>query len=81
MIEETPVKERAQKNESTGAGSSSPLDGFSYEPHRRQFQAIAEAIKNNEIPPVSGEDSLRSLAIVLGVYTSAKMNKVIYVES
>ena len=80
MIEEIPVKKSTQKNEGTGAGSSSPMDGFSYEPHRRQFEAIAEAIKNNEIPPVSGEDSLRSLAIVLGVYASAKMNKVISIS-
>lgn len=80
MIEETPVNESGQKTERTGAGSSSPLDGFSFEPHRRQFEAIAKAIINNEIPPVSGEDSLRSLAIVLGVYASAKNNKEIYVE-
>ena len=59
-----------QPKESTGA--SSPLGGFSVEPHKKQFEAIASAIEKNETPVVSGEESLKSLAIVLAVYKSAE---------
>ena len=55
-------------------GSSSPLGGFSIEPHKKQFEAIVNAINTNSTPPVSGEDSLKSLAIVLAIYESSKLN-------
>jgi predicted dehydrogenase len=63
-----------------GAGSSSPLAGFSIEPHRDQFDAIAEAIEINENPPVAGEESLKALAIVLAIYESAKTNKPVVLD-
>ena len=56
-------------------GSASPLTGFSIEPHKNQFEAIARAIHNNEEPPVSGEEGLKSLAIVLAIYESSKSGK------
>ena len=56
------------------SGASSPLAGFSPEPHRFQFEAIADAISRGEEPPVSGRDSLKSLAIVLAIYESSKSN-------
>lgn len=59
------------------SGSSSPLGGFSITPHKKQFDAIAEAIYNQTDPPVSGEESLKSLAIVLGIYESAKNNTLV----
>lgn len=59
-----------EKEEATG--SSSPLAGFSIEPHKKQFEAIVDAIHNNQTPPISGEDSLKSLAIVLAIYESSK---------
>lgn len=71
-------KENSTTKELSGAGSSSPMDGFSFDAHQRQFDAIANAIRNNEIPPVSGEESLRSLAIVLGIYESARTNTKIH---
>ncbi len=74
LAKESSAKEDSIKKEASGVGSSSPLDGFSFEPHKRQFEAIAEAIQNNKIPPVSGEESLKSLAIVLAIYESAKTN-------
>ncbi len=61
-------KKRAQA--STGAGS--PLAGFSIEPHKKQFGAIADAILRGEQPPLSGEEAMRSLAVVLSVYQSAE---------
>lgn len=53
-------------------GSSSPFQGFSVQPHLDQFKAIVNAIDKNEQPPVSGKESLKSLAIVKGIYESAE---------
>ncbi len=61
---------RQEKGKSMGA--SSPLQGFSIEPHKKQFEAIANAISKGHEPPVSGKESLKSLAIVLGIYESSK---------
>ena len=63
------------------AGSSSPLGGFSTEPHRLQFEAIANAIVNGAAPPVSGADSLKSLAIVQAIYESAKTGQAIDMDT
>jgi predicted dehydrogenase len=66
------------KNNATGA--SSPLAGFSIIPHRKQFKAIAEAIFKGGKPPVSGEESLKSLAIVQAVYESSKTKLPVDIE-
>ncbi len=58
----------------TASGASSPLEGFSADPHKFQFEAIADAIREGREPPVSGKDSLKSLAIVLAIYESSKTN-------
>ncbi len=63
-----------EKKEIPSSGSSSPLGGFSIEPHKKQIEAITDAIHNKRTPVVSGEDSLRSLEIVLALYESAKTN-------
>ena len=70
----------SETEEKFGSGSASPLAGFSIEPHRDQFDAIAEAIEKNETPPVSGEESLKALAIVLAIYESSKTNKPIKID-
>lgn len=62
----------AEEKESKASGASSPLAGFSPDPHKFQFEAIADAIRRGEEPPVSGKDSLKSLAIVLATYESSK---------
>ena len=56
------------------SGASSPLDGFSIEPHKKQMESIAKAILTQKEPSVSGKESLKSLAIVLGIYESNKSN-------
>lgn len=63
-----------QEINSTASGASSPLAGFSIDPHRFQFEAISDAINEGREPPVSGKESLKSLAIVLAIYKSAKSN-------
>ena len=64
----------------TGAGSSSPLAGFSIDPHKDQFDAIAGAIEKDGEPPISGEESLKALAIVLAIYESSKTNMPVNLE-
>lgn len=59
-------------NDSGKSGASSPLQNFSVEPHQNQFEAIIDAIRIDNSPPVSGEESLESLAIVLAIYESAR---------
>ncbi|MEN8193269.1 MAG: Gfo/Idh/MocA family oxidoreductase [Bacteroidota bacterium] len=73
-------KENNNEDIQVGMGSSSPLAGFSIHPHKDQFDAIAKAIEKNEIPPVSGEESLKALAIVLAIYESSKTNKPIILD-
>ena len=71
------------KNEDSGAkpaGSSSPLGGFSIEPHKNQFEAVVNAINNKKTPPVSGEDSIKSLAIVWAIYESSKTNAIVNLD-
>jgi predicted dehydrogenase len=67
-----------EKGEASGAAS--PFSGFSYEPHKLQFEAIAQAILRGKQPPVSGEESMKSLAIVLAVYESSKTNRPVYMD-
>ncbi len=62
------------------SGTSSPLASFSFEPHKKQFEAIAENIANKGVPPVSGEESLKSLAIVMAIYKSAKTNTIVNID-
>ncbi len=63
------------------SGSSSPLGGFSIEPHKKQFEAIVNAINNNTTPPVSGEESMKSLSIVLALYESSRTNTVVNLDN
>lgn len=69
-----------EDNETKASGASSPLAGFSIEPHKKQFEAIVDAINTNSTPPVSGEESLKSLAIVLAIYESSKLNSVVKLD-
>ncbi len=71
-------EDKETKGKSSGA--SSPLAGFSPDPHRFQFEAIADAIHSGKEPPVSGKDSLRSLAIVLAIYQSAATRQLVNMD-
>ncbi len=63
-----------KENYKNSTGANSPLSGFSIEPHKTQFETIVNSINSNISPPVSGEESLKSLAIVLAIYESSKTN-------
>jgi predicted dehydrogenase len=69
-----------QDEKGPASGAASPFGGFSNEPHLKQFEAIAEAISDEREPPVSGVESLKSLAIVLAIYESSKINKMVYID-
>jgi predicted dehydrogenase len=68
-------KEPPQTEPSPGARR-----GYSLKPHQRQFEAIVEAIKANQDPPVSGDESLKSLAIIQGIYESARTLKTVIMD-
>jgi UDP-N-acetyl-2-amino-2-deoxyglucuronate dehydrogenase len=61
---------KVEKENTTG--SSAPMQNFSLLAHKNQFLAILDALRNNEQPPVSGEESLHSLAVVAAIYESAQ---------
>ncbi|MEX0648261.1 MAG: Gfo/Idh/MocA family oxidoreductase [Balneolaceae bacterium] len=66
--------------EKDSAGASSPLAGMTYENHKQQYDRILEAIQNDYTPPVSGEESLQSLAVVEAIYRSAKEGRQVDIE-
>jgi UDP-N-acetyl-2-amino-2-deoxyglucuronate dehydrogenase len=53
-------------------GSSSPLAGFSNTHHAEQYRNIFKHLDADLQPPVSGEESLKSLAFVQAAYMSAE---------
>ncbi len=54
-----------------GAGSSSPLQGLTFDHHAAQYREIFDRIDEGLSAPVSGEESLNSLAFVQAAYLSA----------
>ncbi|MGP8323914.1 MAG: Gfo/Idh/MocA family protein [Methanosarcinaceae archaeon] len=78
--ESSDENEKSENVDAKSAGSSSPLGGFSIEPHKKQFETIVDAINNNEKPPVSGEESIKSLEIVMAIYESSKTNAMVNID-
>lgn len=62
------------------AGADSPLGGMDIINHLRQFDQILDAFAGNEDPIVSGEESLKSLAIVEALYTAAEEDRVVFID-
>jgi len=62
-------------------GSSSPLAGFSNSHHAEQYRQIFEQMDAGQQPPVSGEESLNSLAFVQAAYLSAEQGKPVQPDS
>ncbi|GEO25359.1 oxidoreductase [Alicyclobacillus acidoterrestris] len=48
--------------------------------HRRQFEDMIEAIRENKEPLVNGEESLKVLRLILAMYESARTNRPIYLS-
>ncbi len=68
--------EPAPVSASVDSGASDPM-AISLEPIKRQFLDFGNAVKNKTNPLVDGEQGLRALQIVLGVYESARSGKVV----
>jgi len=60
------------EKKSGSTGSSSPLAGFSNNHHAEQYRQIFDHLDAGSQPPVSGEESLNSLAFVQAAYKSAE---------
>lgn len=71
----SPEDEESSVGEGGSSGAESPYSGFSSEPHQHQLGAIVQALREGSPPPVSGEESLKSLAIVRAIYLSAREGK------
>ncbi|UCD37857.1 MAG: Gfo/Idh/MocA family oxidoreductase [Fidelibacterota bacterium] len=80
-IENADGSRKDSKEESHPELSAGAQKGFSAVPHQRQFEAIVEAIKKGTDPPVSGDEALKSLAIVLGIYESSRTQQPVYLSS
>lgn len=63
--------DRKQGGAKKSGGAASPLDGFTPENHRKQYDQILDAVRNDGIPVVSGEESLKSLEFVEALYKSS----------
>jgi len=74
-------QEAPLENEDEAAGAASPLDGMSVINHQRQFERIFKAFASGGEAVVSGEESLKSLAIVEAIYRASDRNKLVQVDS
>lgn len=74
-------EEETNIEESSGAGASSPLAGMSNNNHKKQYDQILPAFLNDNEPVVSGQNSLKSLAFVEGLYLSVEENRAVYPDT
>ena len=58
------------QTENPGGGSSDPM-GIGYELHKKQIRDVADAIRQDRRPLIDGEEGLKSLKVVEGIYRSA----------
>lgn len=61
-------------------GASDPLAGMTANHHKKQYDQILDAFQNDRVPIVSGEESLKSLAVVEALYKSAERQEVVHME-
>ncbi|MCW9706848.1 Gfo/Idh/MocA family protein [Fodinibius salsisoli] len=58
--------------EMSGAGADDPMAGMSHDNHRKQYDQILKAFREDTEPVVSGKESLKSLAFVEALYKSSE---------
>lgn len=61
-----------------GGVSSPAISGIN---HQIQLREIFTSIQNGKDPEVNGEEGLKSLKIVLGIYQSSKQRRIIYLDN
>lgn len=64
----TSIKEEAD------SGASDPM-AITHDRHKRQFEDMVEAIRENREPIVNGEEGRKSLALIQAIYYSSKLGK------
>jgi UDP-N-acetyl-2-amino-2-deoxyglucuronate dehydrogenase len=62
---------------SNGSGFSDPM-AIGHHLHLEQFRDFIEAVKNDREPLVNGQEARKSLALILGIYESSKINGPVY---
>lgn len=67
---------RAKFSQSAVGGGAGGRE-ISHEGHRRQFQDMADAVREGRAPGVSGEDGRRAVEIILGIYQSARTGRTV----
>jgi UDP-N-acetyl-2-amino-2-deoxyglucuronate dehydrogenase len=77
-LDDEQPKERNEEVEA--AGAASPLSGMSVINHQRQFEQILNSFADGDEPVVSGEESLKSLAIVEAIYKAANEGRKVFVD-
>lgn len=78
--DEPPSKEKSAKKNKTAMGASSPLAGFIENHHLTQYKEIFHCLRNGKQPPVSGSESLRSLALAEAAYRSSEEGRAVLPE-
>lgn len=68
----TGEEQNQNEGESEGAGAASPFAGFSVEPHKQQYADILQAIREGRESSVPGEEALKSLGIIQGIYSASR---------
>lgn len=63
---------RVRYSSSTSPGGSTGAATIDYIGHEKQYSDIASAIKEHSAPFVTGEEALRSVRVIEGLYKSAK---------
>ena len=66
-------------SKATSAGAASPMAGFKGSHHLAQYRAILDQLNRGVDPVVTGEESLKSLAMVEAAYASADREKAVSV--
>lgn len=81
-FQKKPEADQPEEPEDSGeaAGAASPLGGMEVLNHQRQFEQILDAFAEDRVPIVSGEESLKSLAIVEALYIAAEEERVVFID-
>lgn len=68
------------ENQKSGSGAADPMEGPGVQNHAARYKQIIQAIRNDKLPVVSGEESLQSLAVVESIYRSSELRKEVVVK-
>lgn len=76
--EDEEIRKRCMGSKSNG-GASNPLD-VGFLGHAREFAEVVDALQQQKMPPISGEEARKSVAIITSIYQSAREHRPIKLE-